>query len=511
MDTSLRCPTAALVLILLCLCAAPARCQAPLPLPDEKAPPIPQQDKDITILPKGPVHEAFAQPFNKNPQATPIVPKQPPASIPEEPPDQRPKGENVQWIPGYWTWDVDKKDFVWVSGFWRVMPPDRKWTPGYWSQANGGWQWVPGYWGNMGGFNPEAPAPNLMPPPDSVDNGPSVPAPNDDSFYVPGMWINRDRRYVWRAGYWSPAYAGWVWNPAYYSWTPNGAVYVDGFWDYPLADRGLLFAPVYFNQPLWLNAGWRYRPWWTVDLGGLFASLWVRPAWSSYYFGDYYAPAYGNFGFYPWWSYGRRAYDPLWGYYGWHHHYDRGWWDGYRNSFYAQRNVFRGGNVVNNGIVRPLNQYRNRGVEMARVGADHRQQAWNHSQQYRELSSARMQAERSSSASGARSFYSAGAAGTAGRSNSGLNSSGLRESYYRGPGAEYHGNAVASGHSSAHEGGAVHYQSSAPHPSTAQASHGFAHPSPSFHGGSPAVHQSAPAAHGGGHSNGGHGGGNHHK
>src|SRR5947209_3371743 len=55
-----------------------------------------------TVLASGPVHEAYAQPDKQNPEPTPVVPKKPPPPIREEPPDQKPQGDNVQWIPGYW-------------------------------------------------------------------------------------------------------------------------------------------------------------------------------------------------------------------------------------------------------------------------------------------------------------------------------------------------------------------------------------------------------------------------
>src|ERR1700722_17557757 len=62
---------------------------------------VPPEQKGITVEARGPVHEAFAQPGYVNPQASVVVPKEPPAPIPEEPPDQKPSG-NVQWVPGYW-------------------------------------------------------------------------------------------------------------------------------------------------------------------------------------------------------------------------------------------------------------------------------------------------------------------------------------------------------------------------------------------------------------------------
>src|SRR5262249_59769940 len=111
---------------------------------------------------------------------------------------QKPEGENVQWIPGYWGWDEDRNDFVWVSGFWRVPPPSRQWVPGHWVQVAGGWQWTPGFWA--------APQANqvefLPPPPEPVDAAPSVPAPSPDHLYVSGYWTYQTNRYVWRPGYW---------------------------------------------------------------------------------------------------------------------------------------------------------------------------------------------------------------------------------------------------------------------------------------------------------------------
>src|SRR5207248_1484844 len=80
------------------------------------------------------------------PEASPVVPKEPPEPIDELPPDQKPEGDNVQWIPGYWAWDDQASDFLWISGFWRDVPPGRRWVPGTWQKVEGGWQWVAGFW-----------------------------------------------------------------------------------------------------------------------------------------------------------------------------------------------------------------------------------------------------------------------------------------------------------------------------------------------------------------------------
>src|SRR5438093_741814 len=91
------------------------------PPPDRAA----RADDGVDVQARGPVHEACAQPCERNPGPTAVVPKKPPAPVPEEPPDQKPKGDNVQWIPGYWAWDTDKNDFLWVSGYWDYPLADR--------------------------------------------------------------------------------------------------------------------------------------------------------------------------------------------------------------------------------------------------------------------------------------------------------------------------------------------------------------------------------------------------
>src|SRR6516165_4211700 len=75
-------------------------------------------EEGVEQLARGPVHEAFAQPSVRSPRPSPIVPKQPPDPIEEMPPDQKPEGANVVWIPGYWVWDEDRNDFIWESGVW---------------------------------------------------------------------------------------------------------------------------------------------------------------------------------------------------------------------------------------------------------------------------------------------------------------------------------------------------------------------------------------------------------
>src|SRR5262249_28061496 len=83
----------------------------------------PSGQQGVEVLTYGPVHEAFAEPSDPNPKPQPIVPKQPPGPIEEVPPEQKPEGQDVEWIPGYFYWDDERSDFLWVSGFWRDIPP----------------------------------------------------------------------------------------------------------------------------------------------------------------------------------------------------------------------------------------------------------------------------------------------------------------------------------------------------------------------------------------------------
>jgi hypothetical protein len=298
-----------------------------------RAQPADQPDNGISVQASGPVHEAFAHPVPTTPLPGPVIPKKPPDPIPEVPPDQKPTGDNVIWIPGYWAWDDARNDYLWVSGAWRAAPLNRKWVPGYWNEVENGVQWAPGFWAS----NDRQDATYLEPPPASVDNGPSTPAPDDNTIYVPGCWVYGDNGFNWRPGYWTDARPGWIWTPAYYSWTPRGCVYVEGCWDLPLEDRGLLFAPVAFDQPLWATPGWTYQPWCTVPLENLLSVLWCRPSCCSYYFGDYFGDRFAGLGFSPWCEYGPRFHDPLFGYYGWEHRRDPSWYRGLHNDFLARR------------------------------------------------------------------------------------------------------------------------------------------------------------------------------
>jgi hypothetical protein len=341
---------------------------------------------DIQVQRGGPIHEAFAQPVQANPQPGPLIGRQPPAPVPEQPPDQRPEGANVVWIPGYWAWDAERNDFLWVSGIWRNAPPGQDYVAGYWKQEGGRWRWVSGFWSAAGqdqvAYDPA--------PPDSVDNGPAAPAPDDGSIYSPGYWVYQASGYVWRPGFWQAGRPGLVWVPAHYVWTPSGCVFVAGYWDYDLEDRGLLFASVVFRRPLWLEAGWTYCPSYVVEIGPLLDCLFVGPACVSYYYGDCYRLVGGRWGYQPWILWGPHCYDPLFTYYRFH---NRGnpRWEGTLRQVFLDRAAGRAAMPAR--TVTPLARFSSPGVHLTEVTAAQRQAHLTAAERFTRTVTARRQTE----------------------------------------------------------------------------------------------------------------------
>jgi hypothetical protein len=272
----------------------------------------------VEVLTRGPMHEAYASPESLDPKPSPIVPKQPPEPVPEMPPDQKPDGSQVIWISGYWAWDDDSADFSWISGFWRDVPPGKRWVPGHWTEAGGGWQWISGLWAAQN----QTEVSYVPPPPPTLENGPSALAPEADQFYSPGCWIYVERQYRWRPGFWVRHRPNWVYLPAQYAWTPAGCVFVDGYWDYELTRRGLLFCPIRFTANVWTRPGWRFTPHYIVYPEVIVSALFVRPDYHRYCFGDYFGAKYVEHGFVPWVDYRlhKNIPEPLFNQYAYSHH-----------------------------------------------------------------------------------------------------------------------------------------------------------------------------------------------
>ncbi|MBC7979436.1 MAG: YXWGXW repeat-containing protein [Armatimonadetes bacterium] len=295
-----------------------------------------QEDGEVgaEVQTRGPVHEAFAGTVTFDPEPGIIVDQEAPALIEEVPPEQRLEGDNVVWIPGYWGWDEDQSDFLWISGIWRNLPPGREWIPGYWSASEGRYQWTSGYWEDA-----ETTEVAYLPkPPRSVEAGPNIRSTSNNQSWVPGNWIYRDDRYAWSPGSWVDSRENWTWTPAYYRWTRRGYVYVDGYWDYPVVRRGVVFAPVHFERNYISRPDFYYTPSTVISLSVFTNHLFLRPNYGHYYFGDYYESRYRDRGYYSSHSYnsGRRGYDPIYSHYRWENRDDRDW-DRKRREYYEYR------------------------------------------------------------------------------------------------------------------------------------------------------------------------------
>jgi hypothetical protein len=293
------------------------------PQPQEQPPELAPVPRGVEVLSRGPVHEAFASPVGE-PTPTDPVPRQPPKPVEELPPDQKPEGGAI-WISGYWAWDLERKDFLWVSGVWRVPPPGKRWVAGYWRAAGDQYQWVSGFWTTVDRPADAAQDTTYLPtPPAPPATAPPGDPPVTDSFYVPGNYVWQDGRYVWRAGYWARVQPGYVWVPARYCWTPGGCVYVAGYWDYTVPARGVLYAPVLID-PVVVGPAFVYTPYYVVCDGVFLDCLFVGPCCCCYWFGDCYGPFWRGCGFECWGHFGCRHFDPLFAHARWEHRAEVGW------------------------------------------------------------------------------------------------------------------------------------------------------------------------------------------
>ena len=290
---------------------------------------------DVQVLTSGPVHEAFAETVVFDPEPDLVVLQPPPGPLDEAPPDQVPDGPNMTWIPGYWAWDDDRDDYLWVSGIWRSVPPGRSYVPGFWTRVGHGNQWSSGFW-----IDADASEIEYLPePPEVVESGPPPAAPSPNLIWTPGTWVWDQERYGWRPGHWVEASPDWVWIPAHYIWGPRGYVFVDGYWDYPVEQRGVLFAPVYVSPVMRTSRTFVYAPATVIDLDFFTDHLFVRPRYRHYYFGDYYATGYVDKGFYPWYSVQARrvGYDPIYAHRRWRHRDEPDWERRIEASFHRRR------------------------------------------------------------------------------------------------------------------------------------------------------------------------------
>jgi hypothetical protein len=275
---------------------------------------VAQGGEDVEVQTSGPVHEGFATPTVFEESSEPYyVDVDPPTLIEEVTPQERPAGD-TEWVPGYWSYEDETRQWMWISGTWRATPPGYVWVSGYWYRTWKGWRYVRGYWAPVGYGTGEIEY--LPAPPPTLEGGPVGYAPWANAIWIPGSWIWVSGGYLgwmWQPGYWIVYSPDWTWVPASYAWTPYGYVYIPGHWDRSYEHLGLLYAPVCFPRHSYMTVGFSYSPSFVINVSVFSGCFFARPAYHHYYFGDYYAQSYWNRGIYPAFSfhYTKHGYDPI--------------------------------------------------------------------------------------------------------------------------------------------------------------------------------------------------------
>jgi hypothetical protein len=163
------------------------------------------------------------------------APKGPPPEIRENIPPQ--PSQDMIWINGYWRFDPQTNAFTWVCGVWRRPPVGQVWNVGMWQKVDDNWVWLRGFWSSK-------PASELVaipesPPPAQEDTVPN--SPGDGYFWVPGVWEYSSGAYTWSAGRWEKMDKEWMLVPAHYEWRNEGYLFIAGYWDYALDNRGVAY------------------------------------------------------------------------------------------------------------------------------------------------------------------------------------------------------------------------------------------------------------------------------
>lgn len=263
---------------------------------------------EVGILKDHFVHEAFL-PKEQGTIILEAIPQKPPAEITERIPSR--SKENAIWIPGYWSWSKTQNDYVWISGTWRLPPPGHEWIPGKWKSFEEGWVWLQGFWSPV---DEEDLTYIDRPPPDLIDENVKNP-PKTDYFWIPGHWRYKPeaRDFVWYEGRWQEFDEEWQYVPAHYVWREKGYVFIDGFWDWNLQERGTAYSAV--QIPKNERADIAYLPSYILEPDYIVQIYY--PCWPDYFiffhFWYFFNPGF-DFGWGlvpPWW-----AWNDWWGFNG---------------------------------------------------------------------------------------------------------------------------------------------------------------------------------------------------
>ena len=198
------------------------------------------------------VHESFV------PTRTTVVRETEIVYVTEPPPpvmqetiviESRPSPKAV-WVTGYWYRQQSAKRYIWVSGGWRYPPEGMAaWVTAEYVKTLRGYVYVSGYWRPTAVATVKTVYISTMPPEPIVDVVPVRPGPTH--VWVRGSWEWQAKagRYAWQQGRWTPRRSGYVYVTPTYRYTPRGYVHVAGYWDRPVAKRGVVYRPIVVDNP----------------------------------------------------------------------------------------------------------------------------------------------------------------------------------------------------------------------------------------------------------------------
>jgi hypothetical protein len=280
----------------------------------------------IKIYEEGPINEAYLSKFGGNNLILDAIPREPPYPINERIPPQT--DMQAEWVPGYWAWQDEINDFVWVSGVWRKPPPGHLWISGFWKKFEEGWVWIHGFWNRMSEANLHYIG---IAPPDSIEED-VPPPPNEGYAWNPGYWhfAFNEHEYQWMPGSWEELDPNWILIPAHYIWRPGGYLLISPYWDWPLNERGKAYASVLIEKEYRYQA--TFEPAYIIEPQVLVRRLYVH-------YPDYLFVFHHHYHFHPefwsdcgcappWWEWS------TWWSYTWHDHWSLWWW--YTHPGYPQ-------------------------------------------------------------------------------------------------------------------------------------------------------------------------------
>ena len=143
--------------------------------------------------------------------------------------------------------------------------------------------------------------------------------PRTGQFRIAGYWRPQADTFIWQNAAVATFEAGRVWMPSQYYWTPAGYVFVDGYWDHPLSQRGWLFVPLGLTDPETAGSQFALTPEVLLKLESISLALFARPRERWYYFGDYDGANDRRCGFIPIAEYAGRNAAPIFDYLNWYY------------------------------------------------------------------------------------------------------------------------------------------------------------------------------------------------